>query len=542
MKRFFTFLIIIITLSCWQSMRAEGSPGPKIEGPWTWMIASTGGEGGAAAAASGKDFLARASGGAVTERHIANSGAIVGDPVGNRVWTAGKLAPKGNNNISGMLNRIGLGGKRDRHVAYGSISLNSPRQQRTRMHVGSDDAVKIWLNGALVHKKYSNRSATDYQGSFTVTLKAGKNNLLVAVYDNVGNWSGFFGFENDASYSVIPADTVLSISPSPVTSPPIGERLTFNVNIVGGESVAGYQVIVQFDPTALRYVETSKGDYLGSDAFFVPQDIGGGHLGLALTALTGVSSGDGTLSTITFEVLSMKASTLTLSEARISDSQGNTFRPHVKRGEVLEPPDLKTDVNDDGVVNIQDLVWVAIEFGKTGQISADVNDDRVVNIADLVLVAGDLGTRVGASPLYPDALAVFTVSEVREWLSQAYQLNNINADYQRGILVLEQLLAALTPKETRLLSNYPNPFNPETWIPYQLAKASDVKITIYDTRGVVVRKLELGYQPPGYYTERSRAAYWDGRNNVGERVASGLYFYQLQADNVSLLRKMLILK
>ena len=95
---------------------------------------------------------------------------------------------------------------------------------------------------------------------------------------------------------------------------------------------------------------------------------------------------------------------------------------------------------------------------------------------------------------------------------------------------------------TRLLANYPNPFNPETWIPYQLAKASNVKITIYDARGVVVRRIELGHQPPGTYTSQSRAAYWDGRNSQGERVANGIYFYQLQADNISSLGKMLILK
>ena len=98
------------------------------------------------------------------------------------------------------------------------------------------------------------------------------------------------------------------------------------------------------------------------------------------------------------------------------------------------------------------------------------------------------------------------------------------------------------PEETLLLANYPNPFNPETWIPYHLANPSDVQITIYDTRGTVVRQLDLGHQREGYYTSRSRAAHWDGRNNIGERVASGIYFYQLQADNTSLLRKMVILK
>ena len=341
---------------------------------------------------------------------------------------------------------------------------------------------------------------------------------------------------------VAATDAVLSISPSSVVSPAIGEQLTFNLNIAAGEAVAGYQVTLQFDPTALRYVESSNGDYLPTGAFFVPPVVNRDRVELAATALTGVSNGDGTLATVTFEVVAVKTSTLTLSETLLADNQGNTFLPQVEAGEITEPPELKADVNGDGVVNIQDLVLVASSFGQTGQNSADVNTDGVVNIADLVLVAGGLSAAAGAPSLHAESLEMLTAVDVHEWLSQAHQLNNINVNYQRGVLVLEQLLAALTPKETTLLSNYPNPFNPETWIPYQLANASDVKITIYDTRGIVVRQLALGHQPPGFYTDRSRAGYWDGRNVVGERVASGIYFYQLQTDNVSLLRKMLILK
>ena len=114
--------------------------------------------------------------------------------------------------------------------------------------------------------------------------------------------------------------------------------------------------------------------------------------------------------------------------------------------------------------------------------------------------------------------------------------------YLRAIALLESVLAAIRPSKTQLLANFPNPFNPETWIPYHLANPSNVRISIYNMQGVVVRRLELGHQPAGYYTSSSRAAYWDGTNNHGERVTSGVYFYQLQADNVSLLRKMLILK
>ena len=93
-----------------------------------------------------------------------------------------------------------------------------------------------------------------------------------------------------------------------------------------------------------------------------------------------------------------------------------------------------------------------------------------------------------------------------------------------------------------LLPNYPNPFNPETWIPYQLSEAAVVSITLYDVTGRVVHSLDLGHQAAGYYRSRSKAAYWDGRNNLNEPVASGVYFYHLQAGEFSATRRMLILK
>ena len=115
-------------------------------------------------------------------------------------------------------------------------------------------------------------------------------------------------------------------------------------------------------------------------------------------------------------------------------------------------------------------------------------------------------------------------------------------DVRQGWIQLPALVAYEIPAETALLHNYPNPFNPETWIPYQLAHAADVTLTIYDTKGVLVRELDLGYNPAGYYTDRARAAYWDGRNNLGEAVGSGIYFYQLRTDDYSTTRKMVILK
>ena len=98
------------------------------------------------------------------------------------------------------------------------------------------------------------------------------------------------------------------------------------------------------------------------------------------------------------------------------------------------------------------------------------------------------------------------------------------------------------PKLTQLLQNFPNPFNPETWIPYQLETSADVTLQIYDTSGDLVRTLNLGFKGQGFYMTRPRAAYWDGRNNLGEQVASGIYFYSLHVPDFSATRKMLILK
>ena len=99
-----------------------------------------------------------------------------------------------------------------------------------------------------------------------------------------------------------------------------------------------------------------------------------------------------------------------------------------------------------------------------------------------------------------------------------------------------------TPKRSRLLQNYPNPFNPETWIPYHLAEAGAVSLSIYDASGRLIRTLPLGYQSAGFYENREHAAYWDGRNVLGEPVASGVYFYQLTTPSFQQTRRMLILK
>ena len=124
-------------------------------------------------------------------------------------------------------------------------------------------------------------------------------------------------------------------------------------------------------------------------------------------------------------------------------------------------------------------------------------------------------------------------------------ITQVKAVHQEGIVDPNDLGAAPAmpfPTQTVVLPNYPNPFNPETWIPYQLAKPADVTVRIYSMSDGLVRTLILGYQPAGIYHSRSRAAYWDGKNKIGEPVASGVYFYTLSAGQTTMTRRMVIRK
>ncbi len=391
--------------------------GPKIEGPWLWVIVP-------GSRLDHTDLLAKASGGAATEVKVATFGATEGKPVGDGKWRAHRLSPTGGDNLNEMTDALGWGAGSEiyDHVVYGSVTLNSPRKQDTIMLVGSDDEVKVWLNGELVHYNPVLRGAGDYQDAFPVTLKQGPNVLLVAV-DNRGHgaFSGFFGFAQDTDYTINPPERKI----------------------------------------------------------------------------------------------------------------------------VIKTP--AWDVNRDGQTNILDLILVGQDLGKPRPTNArtDVNKDGRRNISDLVLVAQHLGELSGISAA-PSALAIGDMrldpAMIQGWIAQAQIEDDGSLAFQQGIANLERLLALMTPRETQLLANYPNPFNPETWIPYQLSEPAEVTLRIYGVSGTLVRTLNLGHQSAGLYRSRSRAVYWDGKNELSEPVASGIYFYTLTTGDFTATRKMLIMK
>ena len=206
---------------------------------------------------------------------------------------------------------------------------------------------------------------------------------------------------------------------------------------------------------------------------------------------------------------------------------------------------LNADINADGQVNVADLALVSNYLGQSAPATppVDINGDGTVTASDLMHVSQHLGT--STMPTAPVRLVVpagITFETIRGWLNLARIEDDGSLVFRKGIANLERLLTLIIPEKTVLFSNFPNPFNPETWIPYQLAEPAEVTLSIYSVDGKLVRTLALGHQAAGVYRSRSRAAYWDGRNELGERVASGAYFYTLTAGDFSATGKMLVRK
>lgn len=209
------------------------------------------------------------------------------------------------------------------------------------------------------------------------------------------------------------------------------------------------------------------------------------------------------------------------------------------------PITLPWDVNNDGTVDIQDLMIVSNSIGNDNNENpkVDVNKDGTVDIIDLLLVASHLGeTCYSSAPKSNFSISQGHIDSISEWLTEAYIQDDGSDVFRDGIANLEALVTNSIPEQTKLLPNYPNPFNPETWIPYDLAQDANVQIEIYNLRGESVHRLDIGHQSAGNYRSKQQAAYWDGRNSEGELVGSGIYYYCLITNNSKSIRKMVIRK
>ena len=400
-----------------------------IQGPWLWMIAE--------GSDIDTDYLSTLSNGEVSEALISMNGVRSGDTLGDLQWTPEVITSSvhcetewvfivpvyrcKSNNVQHVVNATGLSTVQDlnHYTAYAFMNIISPQDQAVKMGVGSDDAIKVWLNGGVVHRNNADRKTSGIQDTFHVNLKAGNNPLLVKVNDNTENWGMFFK---------------IYLEPTEYTT---------SINMTG------------------------------------------------------------------------------------------------------ELPSVATDVNEDGHVDIHDLILVIHALGQTVPVNprVDVNNDGRVDKADLLIIVENLDdSAIPAAPVSRATLATLEPPRLQAWIHLLHAENDGSLISQKALALLKGLLTVARPEKTMLHPNYPNPFNPETWIPYQLAKDADVILRIYAVDGQLVRTLALGHQPAGMYQNPSRAAYWDGRNAFGEPVASGVYFYTITAGDFTATRKMLIRK
>ena len=533
-------------LPVYHKMHWHNNPGffakaPKIEGPWLWVFLPN------AKLDNNADLLSKSSGGMIAEVAVSTNGAIKGQPVGDDVWTSHKLPSAGQNNLGDMLGRSIPNG-----VIFGSIALDSPKEQHINMYAGSRDWLKVWLNGVLIYERLERPwLANDYiapTSFFSATLQRGRNVLLVAASTRSDDYSNvFFGFDPDTSYFL---ETVIDYV---FTQTSIHVNDTFSIDIQVGHvtNLAGWQFDIVFDSNLLEAINVSEGDFLKTDGgatFFQSGRIdnaAGKITGLIAGRISeGGVSGTGSLLQVRLKAKSEGETELALQNFLFgSDTEESIPAGPLEIRITVEKRLLTGDVNRDGVVNILDLIRVARQLGQrvSADSAVDINGDGVVNIFDLTLVAQGIGKTSAAAPTV--ATGSVDPATIEVWIAQARLADDGSIAFRQGIANLENLLASLIiPQETALLANYPNPFNPETWIPYQLAVPAEVTLTIYDMNGGSVRRLEVGHQAAGMYQSRNRAAFWDGRNGRGESVASGLYFYTLRAGDFTATRRLLIRK
>ncbi len=384
--------------------------------------------------------------------------------------------------------------------------------------------------------------------------------------------------------------TIVVNPPDPKSPLAVGSVFTQTISVENSGitemtgPLSAWQMDIVFNPAILKLMDVTEGSLLerdGINALFSSIDLAASNANGRIRAsqarigrkpntpsppnntLTnpspeGISlnrEDKGELVTLEFEVLAFAEEPLGIHNVQLSSSK---VRGEVKRlSYSIEIRDVfvatdqfpPADVNRDGSVNVQDLMIVARSLGAVPMDPrADVNEDGFVNVLDLVAIYLDTNWSKSVSPTRvrsanaPLANGNVGPETIQEWIDLAQVEDDGSAIFDIGVANLEALLAAKKPATTRLLLNYPNPFNPETWIPYQLAEATEVTVTIHAMNGALIRTLELGHQAAGVYQSKSQAAYWDGRNAFGEQVASGVYFYTLTAGSFSATGKMLVRK
>ena len=322
------------------------------------------------------------------------------------------------------------------------------------------------------------------------------------------------------------------------------------------------------------------GDLLGSDVlFFSSVDDNKGQIMISITRKAGAGGidGFGTLGRVSLiassNINSETSFGLNITDIEAQDPDGNRIfcRIPEKITVAIRPGGIIVwpgDTDNNGIVDERDVLPIGMYWAKTGPARspasaawfaqivstwtpsmatyADANGDGVVDERD-VLPIGMNWHKTHEVPLGAPSLDIASIDhsqylDAYRTLLTAFESSPKTEPVLGMAGLLREMIRQSIPKKTMVFQNYPNPFNPDTWIPFQLAEDTVVKIAIYNASGMLVRTLDLGYREAGIYIGKTRAAYWDGMNDVGENVASGVYFCRIQLGDLVTVKKIILAK
>lgn len=396
---------------------------------------------------------------------------------------------------------------------------------------GEKTSVKLSINKEMLNSE---------ENEHNISITSNGGNVLVKVGVKINN-------ESTSSIKIYVSETVIK-----------NELFDAEIKVMNVKDLAGFQMEIAYDPNILEVISIEEGDFLNKETktYWITPNIdnkSGFIAGIACAKLSkGGSNGNGTLANIKIKAKNVGTSYLKIQNLKLSDSKGKTILVSLSGAKVVveEKSDdyPRWDVNHDGKIDILDFVLIGQYFGE--KISSeytpnpDINRDGIVDILDFVIVGQHFG-EVSTSQS-PAKLILSPYSEQIPVLCKIYDtMENMPNDDPVFLSVknlLSRIIAMNRPIKNKLFQNYPNPFNPETWIPYQLSKSSNVIISIYNFQGQKIKTIDLGYKPAGLYVDRNVSAYWDGKNENGECVSSGIYFYSIDTGDFFDTKKMIVIK
>jgi hypothetical protein len=407
----------------------------------------------------------------------------------------------------------------------------------------------VWSNNSFVFKPNDNlKYGIDYAVKIAGTSMSVNNVTLDANMNGLGEGSPKDDFVWTFTTETFPS-LVVELKPA--------NKSIIKGNMVVADLVAkdvsklgGFSFDVNFDPTILNVINVNQASFanwrprtkeIGESDIWLPVIVDNtkGKVTLAASKTRDVGiGGTGVLATITFETIGVGESNIDFQNVSLKNILGETMAFALLDARLAVVDFDLFDVNKDGVVDILDFISTRPD-GKS-----DVNGDGIVDILDVVALMNH-EEEIKLWDINGDGIV-----DINDFIKIEIA-NGINPDVNGdGVVDILDIVSILNGAKgapiSRLVNelgvSFPNPTNPEAWIPFKLAESNSVVIKLYNTKGQLVRTLDLGYRVPGSYITKNMAAYWDGKDENGQHVSSGIYFYNIKAGSFTATKKLIVLE